>query len=196
LKDASSRTRSSWRTIRIRYRTSVRHLSLVTIPVIFHVLYSSTNTAPNISQARILAQLAVLNADYARLNSDTGNTPNAFKPVAASSNVRFCLASRDPQGNFTTGIIRKQVTANGFDPITNDHIKYSAQGGDDAWPTTDYLNVWIANFNGASSTLLGISQMPGNAAATDGCCVLYSTVGRTCSPRNNDGAKSRPYLNA
>jgi hypothetical protein len=156
--------------------------TIVTIPVVFHVLYSNSLPSANISTARLMDQLATLNADYARLNADTSSTPLAFKTAAASTNVRFCLAQRDPSGAATTGILRKLVTAYGFDPITNDNIKYSSLGGDDAWPATDYLNVWVANFVGASSTLLGISQMPGHAAATDGCCVLYTTVGGNTSP--------------
>jgi len=151
--------------------------TVVTIPVVFHILYTSTSPFLNISTARILDQLATLNADYSRHNTDTANTPAPFKGVAANTNIQFCLATRDPYGNFTTGIIRKQVTASGFDPITNDNIKFSSLGGDDAWSTKNYLNIWVANFNGASSSLLGISQMPGQDTLTDGCCVLYSTVG-------------------
>jgi hypothetical protein len=149
--------------------------TIITIPVVFHVLYRSG--LQNISQARIVDQINVLNADYARVNADTFNTPSPFKSVAATSNIRFCLAQRDPNGAFTTGVIRKSVTATGFDPISNDNAKYTSLGGDDAWPASSYLNVWICNFNGSSNQILGISQFPGGAAATDGCCVLYSTVG-------------------
>jgi len=159
--------------------------TIITIPVVFHVLYRTS--AQNISQARILDQLATLNADYARLNADTVNTPAPFKPLAGGSNIRFCLAQRDPAGNATTGVIRKLVTAMGYDPISNDAIKYSSQGGDDAWSTTDYLNVWVANFNGSSNSILGISQMPGGVAATDGCSVRYECVGGPTFPGTMTG---------
>ena len=159
--------------------------TIITIPVVFHILYR--NSTQNISQSRILDQLAVLNADYARLNADTTNTPAPFKSLAGASNVRFCLAQRDPAGNATTGIIRKLVTATGYDPISNDAIKFSSQGGDDAWPTTDCLNVWVANFNGFSNSILGISQMPGGSAATDGCCVRYESVGGSAFPGTMSG---------
>ncbi len=51
--------------------------AVITIPVVFHVVYRTT--AENISDARILAQLNQLNLDFARLNSDAGNTPSVFQ---------------------------------------------------------------------------------------------------------------------
>ena len=155
--------------------------TITTIPVVFHVLYRTSGQ--NISTSRLADQLAVLNADFARLNADTGNTPSAFQARSAASNIQFCFAQRDPSGNWTNGIIRKVVTASGFDPLTNDNVKYSSLGGDDAWPSTDYLNIWVCNFSGASAGLLGISQMPNmGIPATDGCVVLYSTVGGPSFP--------------
>ena len=50
--------------------------AVVYIPVVVHVVYA--NSTQNISDARIQAQIAQLNADYARLNSDAGSTPAAF----------------------------------------------------------------------------------------------------------------------
>jgi hypothetical protein len=50
--------------------------AVVTIPVVFHVIYNST--AQNISDAKLLAQLQQLNDDFARLNSDAGQTPSVF----------------------------------------------------------------------------------------------------------------------
>jgi len=159
--------------------------TVVTVPVVFHVLYH--NSFQNISTNRIMDQLAVLNADYAELNADTTNIPGPFKPLAANTNIQFCLAQRDPNGNATSGIIRVSVAATGFDPISNQNAKYTANGGDDAWPRASYLNVWICNFNGSSNSLLGISQFPGGLAATDGCCVLYSTVGGPLYPGTEPG---------
>ncbi len=149
--------------------------TVITIPVVVHVLYKTT--AQNISNNKIFDQISTLNKDYAYLNADTVNTPAAFRPAAANTNIQFCLAQQDPNGDPTTGIIRKSVTANGFDPINNDNVKYSALGGDDAWDRNNYLNIWVCNFTGASAQIIGISQFPGGAAATDGVVLLYGTVG-------------------
>ncbi|MEO8087674.1 MAG: T9SS type A sorting domain-containing protein [Bacteroidota bacterium] len=149
--------------------------TVITIPVVFHILYHTA--AQNISDNRIYDQINTLNKDYAYRNADTVNTPAAFRPVAGNTNIQFCLAQQDTNGNFTTGIIRKSVTATGYDPLSNDNVKFSSLGGDDAWDRSNYLNLWVCNFNGASNQIIGISQFPGGAAGTDGCCILYTTVG-------------------
>lgn len=149
--------------------------AVVTIPVVFHVVYNTS--AQNISDALIYAQLDQLNKDYARLNSDAGNTPSAFQSLATNTQIQFCLAQRDPSGAATTGIVRKSTTVTSFS--SNDAVKYSAQGGDNAWDATKYLNIWVCNLGGG---LLGYAQFPGGAAATDGVVVLFSSVGSLSTP--------------
>ncbi len=148
---------------------------MVTIPVVFHVVYNTT--AQNISDAKCIAQLNQLNLDFARLNTDAGNTPAAFSGLAANTQVQFCLAQRDPSGNATTGIIHKSTTSTSFS--SNDNVKRTANGGDNAWDATKYLNIWTCNLSGG---LLGYAQFPGGSASTDGVVVLYSSVGSMTSP--------------
>lgn len=155
--------------------------AIVTIPVVFHVLYN--NAAQNISNALILAQLDQLNKDFARLNSDANSTPSAFQSLAANTNIQFCLAQRDANGNATNGIVRKSTTATSFS--SNNAVKYTAQGGDNAWDATKYLNIWVCNLSGG---LLGYAQFPGGATATDGVVVLYTAIGSLSTP-----GSSSPY---
>lgn len=149
--------------------------AVVTIPVVFHVLYNTP--AQNISDALLLAQINQLNADFARLNTDAGNTPAAFASLGANTNIQFCLATRDPSGNSTTGIVRRSTTVTSFS--TNNAVKNNATGGSNAWPASSYLNIWVCNLG---SSLLGYAQFPGGAAATDGVVVLYSSVGSITTP--------------
>lgn len=149
-----------------------RTSAVITIPVVFHVLYSTNNSTQNVSDARIMEQLNVLNLDFSHTNADAGNTPLAFQGAAANTGIQFCLAVRDPQGNATTGIIRKSTTVTSFS--SNDDVKYSAKGGDNAWPAASYLNIWVCNLGGG---LLGYAQFPGGAAASDGVVVLNGSVG-------------------
>lgn len=149
--------------------------AIVTIPVVFHVIYKTA--AQNISDAQCIAQINQLNLDYARMNSDAGNTPAAFAGLAANTQIQFCLAQRDPSGNATTGIIHKLTTVTSWS--TNDNVKRSANGGDNAWDATKYLNIWACNLG---SGLLGYAQFPGGSASTDGVVVLYSSVGSMLSP--------------
>ena len=149
--------------------------AVVTIPVVVHVLYNTA--AQNISDALVQAQINQLNLDYARLNADASSTPAAFAAVAANTNVQFCLAQRDPNGNATTGIVHKSTIVGSF--TTDDKVKRSSTGGDDAWDATKYLNLWVCNLGGG---LLGYAQFPGGAAATDGVVVLSTSVGSVTKP--------------
>ncbi len=139
---------------------------VITIPTVVHVLY--TSSASNISDAQIQSQIDVLNADFRRTNSDANNTWSQ----AADSEIEFCLASVDPNGNATNGITRTATTNSAFG--TNDAMKFSSSGGVDAWPTGDYLNMWVCGIGGG---ILGYAQFPGGSAATDGVVCDYRYFG-------------------
>ena len=149
--------------------------TLVTIPVVFHVVYSTT--AMNLSDAQCQAQLNQLNLDYARLNTDASSTPAAFTGVAANTNIQFCMAQRTPAGVATTGVERRNTTVASW--TTNDNVKHYSSGGLDAWDATKYLNIWSCNLG---SGLLGYAQFPGGSASTDGVVLLYSSIGSMLSP--------------
>lgn len=143
---------------------------VVTIPVVVHVVWNTS--AENISDARIQSQIDVLNADFRRLNADAGNTPSYFQGVAADCEINFCMAQRDPNGNATNGIVRRQTTVTSFG--TNDYVKYYNNGGSNAWPRDQYLNLWVCDLSGG---LLGYAQFPGGPAATDGVVCDYAYFG-------------------
>ena len=149
--------------------------TVITIPTVFHILYNTSSQ--NISDARILEQLNVLNNDFARLNADAANTPSVFAALGINTNIQFCMAQRDPGGNASTGIVRKSTTVTSFS--SNDNVKHNSTGGDDAWPAGSYLNIWVCNLGGG---LLGYAQFPGGSASTDGVVVLYSSVGGPNAP--------------
>jgi hypothetical protein len=148
---------------------------LVNIPVVFHVVYNTA--AQNISDALLNAQLAQLNQDFRKLNTDNSLTPSLFAGVAADMEINFCLAQQTPTGAATTGIIRKSTTTTAFS--TNDNMKRNANGGSDAWDATKYLNVWVCNMSGG---ILGYAQFPGGAVATDGVVLQFNTVGSRTTP--------------
>ncbi len=144
----------------------------ITIPTVVHVVWRVA--AENISDAQILSQIDVMNEDYGRTNADASQTPSQWTSISVNTGVQFCLAVRDPNGNATTGIVRRQTTSTSFS--TNDAVKYTSQGGDDAWDRNSYLNVWVCNLGGG---LLGYGTFPGGPAAVDGTVMLYSAFGRT-----------------
>ena len=157
--------RAQWEPIVAQQRAAGQSV-VVTIPVVFHVLYA--NSTENIADSEILEQLQTLNDDFRRLNSDADNVWSQ----AADTEIEFCLASFDPDGAPTNGILRVPTSVSSFG--SNDAMKFTAQGGSDAWPASDYLNFWVCNLGGG---LLGYAQFPGGPAATDGVVCGYPFVG-------------------
>ncbi len=155
--------------------------TVITIPVVFHVLWNTA--AENIPDALLIAQIDQLNLDYALLNSDASSIPSAWSSVAANTNIQFCLAVRDPSGNTTTGIERRQTTVTSWS--TNNNIKHFVNGGLDAWSSSSYLNLWVGSLG---SNLLGYAQFPGGSAATDGVVVLNTSVGSMANPNPDGGS--------
>ena len=153
--------------------------NLITIPVVVHVIYK--NSSQNISDAQIFSQIDILNEDFRMNNSDASSVPSAFAGVAADCEIEFCLAVRDPNGNVTTGITRNYTTTSSFSGYTS--MKYSSTGGQDAWNTSDYLNIWVCNL---ASGLLGFATFPGGNSSTDGVVCDYAYFGNT-------GTATSPY---
>lgn len=159
----------------IQDNPNYKNAAVITIPVVFHVLWNTSSQ--NISDARILAQLDVLNKDFSRTNADAGSTPSVWQAIAANTSIQFCMAQRDPNSNATNGIVRKQTSTTAFS--TNNNMKFSSSGGDNAWPSSSYLNIWVCNMSGG---ILGYAQFPGGSASTDGVVLLYSSVGGPSAP--------------
>jgi hypothetical protein len=145
---------------------------LYTIPVVVHVVYNTTSQ--NISDAQIQSQINILNQDFRKLNSDVSLVPSAFASLAADAQIEFCLATVSPTGASTNGIVRRQTTVTSFS--SNNAVKFTAQGGSDAWNTGQYLNLWVCNLGGG---LLGYAQFPGGAANTDGVVCNVTAFGNT-----------------
>lgn len=159
--------------------TQSKKAGVVTIPIVVHVLYSTT--AMNISDAQIASQIKVLNDDFRKLNADFSTVvPSVFQGVAADMELAFCLATKKPDGSTTTGVERKSVSSNfNFDD------NYYKSSGLPSWDTTKYLNIWVGNI---SADYLGWAYLPDNAGGTDdGLAIGYKyfgTTGTVVSPYN------------
>lgn len=150
--------------------------SIINIPVVVHVVYE--NPDENLSEAQIISQIDVLNEDFRRLNADAVNTLAAFQPVAADTEIEFCLASVDPSGNPTNGINRVVTTNNSFS-VLSDNVKSSSSGGADPWPSSDYLNIWVCDIGLLLfSEIIGYATFPGGPPALDGVVLDYKYFGR------------------
>jgi hypothetical protein len=131
-----------------------------TIPVVFHIIKKTDGTG-EISDAMIQTQIDILNEDFGAL----ANTPGAG---GTPGRIRFVLATKNANGQPTTGINR--VTNNSY---------FDDNGGMQMalhWDTTRYLNIYTSSAGGA----LGYATLASESAGQDddGVVLLHSTVGR------------------
>ncbi len=157
------------------------------IPIVFHVVHGgqAVGTYPNLAQGQINSQVQVLNDDYAGIGLNTGTYPaSAFVNYAASlpaankdangrvkianTNIQFCLATKDPNGNTLPepGIDRINYVSKGWsNPASFTNIssfKTFIDGTvkpNSIWDPTRYFNVWVTDEN-SSVGLLGYATFP------------------------------------
>lgn len=183
------------------FEDSIRHLvqqkksrsgrtaeAIIRIPVVVHVIHDNRDSLTiggqknsNISVQQIESQIRVLNEDYRRKEGTNGYNTN---PVGADMEIEFYLANRNPNGNVSTGIIRryrdKSIYSINEDLEDISKISY--------WPSDRYLNIWVLpdiySYLGygqfpASGSVDGLNPDYPNAALTDGIFVGCQYVGTT-----------------
>jgi hypothetical protein len=118
----------------------------LTVNVVVHVVWK--NEAENLSDELIHEQIAILNEDFNRQNADTANLRALFQPVAGSADIHFQLAAIErvqTTEDFTVSLLGNDILPK---------LKYTAQGGSNAWDTEKYLNIWVCRIR--PLTLFGI----------------------------------------
>jgi len=112
--------------------------------------------------------------------------------MTADVGIQFALAKIDPRGRATNGNSTQVYQHPEFQlrRPRQEHIL----GGDDAWDSDSYLNIWACNTVGG---LLGYSSLPGGPKAQDGVVISTSVFGTinvsgSLQPGQDRGARSRP----
>jgi len=176
---------------------------IITIPVVVHVVHKQSHNlgiGTNIPQIQIDDAIRILNEDYRKMNPEFPNPPrNTFTSYAGDTQLEFCLATADENGNATTGVTRTSTTKTSFDAddnIDSNAMKRDATGGKDGWNPLKYLNIWVCNLtNSQGGQTLGYAYLPGLQSQSwtawkDGLVVDYAyfgTVGNAASTSQNDG---------
>lgn len=130
----------------------------VTIPVVFHVLWSSARPTLKLTAEKINTELTYLNQWYSATNTYYGRASPywaAQKAVASDYKISFVLASKDPNGNPTTGINYYETAV--VDNCVDTSIANSALGGADAWNTRQYMNIWTCPLTSGAA---GFAYLP------------------------------------
>ena len=158
------------------------------VPVVFHVVHLGENegVGSNISDAQIASGLQQLNDGWSNANGS-----------GVDIKVTFQLATKDPNCNNTSGIVR--VDGRTVSNYENFGISTSGQGADDAsikalsnWPNSSYYNIWVVTEidgnNGGAGTQ-GYAYFPGAGDDIDGTVIMHTALGNTGTVNswNNDG---------
>ncbi|MBK9284074.1 MAG: T9SS type A sorting domain-containing protein [Sphingobacteriaceae bacterium] len=157
--------------------TKHKGAAVITIPVVVHVVYHTTTE--NISTSQIISQIDALNEDFRLLNSDSLQPSHPFWTYTADCEIQFCLATKDPQGNASSGITRTYTDSLAFS--ANGSEKFTASGGKNNWDPTKYLNLWVCNLGNSGGTL-GYAAFPSDLntyPAEDGVVIRYEAFGTT-----------------
>ncbi|MEO0789934.1 MAG: M43 family zinc metalloprotease, partial [Bacteroidota bacterium] len=101
-----------------------------TLPVVVHIVHDGG--VENLSDAQILQGIQDLNNAFA-------NTGYYDQGTGVNTEIQFCLARRDPDGNTTNGITRDQ------DALTDMVIETDDIALKDLnrWEPTSYINIWL-----------------------------------------------------
>jgi hypothetical protein len=91
------------------------------------------------------------------MNADTSLTPSVFRSLAADFKIEFCLASRDPASNTTSGITRTQTFVEEIG--LTDRYFSTFSGGHDVWNADEYLNIWVCEID-REGLIAGFSESP------------------------------------
>ncbi|MDO5036501.1 MAG: zinc-dependent metalloproteinase lipoprotein [Porphyromonas sp.] len=148
------------------------------INVIFHILYNEDDANNPDEEKRVhvvnSAELQRLLEDVNRLYAGQftpKNNVDASSPdqvVRHNSNVRFVLATHDPEGNLLSpsGIQKTAIPEKNIDPSVVMGDKTGGMYHDMAWPLTEYINIFIFPFSPMEGTdgdefvTLGIAHFP------------------------------------
>ena len=162
--------------------------TVITIPVVVHIIHNgdAVGSGENISDARILSQITVLNQDFRRMLGTPGYNTNA---VGADVEIEFCMAQRKPDGTATSGIDRVNLNVASWatDASVESNLKPNT-----IWDSTQYFNIWVCKFSDVEADdlygTLGYAQFPSNSslaglnvngglATTDGVIIDYRCFG-------------------
>ncbi len=165
------------------------------IPVVVHIVHTgeAEGVGNNISDAQILSAMAQLN-DRFRKTPDTHGDADGV-----DTEIEFCLASIDPDGNPTDGIVRVDGSsvsgyASGGICVISSTCTINELGVKNLsrWSNSAYYNIWVVseiqNNNGGYG-IQGFAYLPGSSSLYDGMVIMNSCFGSigTVNSWNNNG---------
>jgi hypothetical protein len=148
------------------------------IPIVVHIVHDYGQE--NISDSALNSYLKLWNVVYNKQNADTssviptyaGFIPNSHTPYIGNPRIHLQLATKDPYGNPTHGVLKHRSALSFY---AGDNAKF------EPWSPSSYINIWVINvFSYAHESAAAYAIMPPTAAAEpyyDGFITIYSYMG-------------------
>lgn len=160
-----------------------RSEEILTIPVVVHIVHKGEayGDGSNITDEQIYSAVNALNEDFRKMPGTWGDGNGV------DTDIEFCLAQRDPDGNDHSGINRvngctvsnycsQGITAGNGQGASETEIKNLSR-----WPNQQYYNIWVVaeieNNNGGSG-IQGYAYFP-TTSMVDGTVILFNAFGTT-----------------
>jgi zinc-dependent metalloproteinase lipoprotein len=144
-------------------RSAQQTNQVVTLPVVVHIIHDGDEVgiSENIPDERILSQIQVLNEDFRRIQGTRGYVEGN---VGVDTEIQFCMAQQDPDGNATTGIDRVNLGRASWNSVetVDEEMKPAT-----IWDPTRYINIWVCRFGGQLAQVGGYAYFP-EASGLDG----------------------------
>ena len=121
------------------------------IPTVVHILYNAPRQ--NLSDAQVISLIASINQGFAGASTNTFVSRLIFDTLWANTQVQFCLATKDPNNNPTTGIERTNIS---YNLMVGDF--FQAKTEMPAWNVNQYFNIWISSQGAGSSDFGGLTS--------------------------------------
>lgn len=138
------------------------------IPVVVHVVWGNPNQVPlgsdSISLAQVESQFEAFFEDMRLMPGTRG-----YSDIGFDTGIEFSLATRDPAGNPTTGVV--YYNNPGLSDFDRNTEEPALKNGSISWDKSKYMNVWlVGQINGSlpgGGTILGYAAFPTNGLDDD-----------------------------
>jgi len=157
------------------------------IPLVVHV-YGEDFAGYTVTEEKVIEAINQVNIDFIGQNSDYGDVSNDFWNDRGTLDISFELATIDPNGNATTGVIF-YPSVSGFGSSS-----YEEQIRQYAWDNYKYMNLYIQlDIKGTGSTTnSGVAWYPDTYDSDDGTArVVYN--GRYLWGNDDNGDENEFY---
>lgn len=139
--------------IDFRNFTELSPTDIIKIPVVVHIVHNPETPEEKITEQQINKMIQNLNAAYSETHPD--RVRDIFKDVIGNPHIEFVLATEDPSGNVSNGIVYYETDKDYFSVSQHPGgikyryaFKFNEDGSNRSWDHTKYANIFVADLGG------------------------------------------------